>query len=199
MIRIVLAAATLAAAPVAAAPLDEVAAALAATRTMTADFVQTAPDGRVARGALTLQRPGRIRFDYGKAPLLVVADGRKLSMIDYEVGQVSSWPIGRTPLGPLLDPTADLARYARVVGTTPRGLLVEARDPKRPDLGTLTLSFVRDAAAPGGLALTGWVALDAQRARTEISLANARYNAPVSQSAFSFRDPRVRRTPGKAF
>lgn len=198
MIRLALIAVSLAS-PAIAAPIDDIATSLAATRTMTAQFVQTGADGKVARGTLTLQRPGKVRFDYGKAPLLIVGDGRKLSMIDYEVGQVSSWPIGKTPLGPLLDPATDLKRYARVVGQTAGGVLVEARDPKRPDLGALTLNFVRDAAAPGGWSLRGWIATDAQQGRTEVSLAGARYNQPVNAASFSFRDPRRRQVPGKAF
>ena len=86
------------AAPAVAAPLDAVAATLRATRSMTADFVQTAGDGKVARGRMLLVRPGKIRFEYDKSKLLIIADGTRLSMIDYSVGQVSQWPVGSTPL-----------------------------------------------------------------------------------------------------
>ncbi len=181
------------AAPAASAPLDEVAATLAATRTMTADFVQTAPDGRQARGKMTLARPGKIRFDYDASQLLVVSDGRRLSMIDYKVGQVSQWPINTTPLAALLDPAKDLARVARVVGDTPAELRVEARDARHPEYGSITLNFARSGA---GLALTGWTAVDAQQGRTEISLGNVRSNVAVGGASFTFRDPRAR-TPGR--
>jgi hypothetical protein len=39
-------------------------------------------------------------------------------VIDYEVRQVSRWPIRNSPLGALLDPDKDVARYARLVPTT---------------------------------------------------------------------------------
>lgn len=182
------------------APLDAVVAALAATRTMTAAFVQTAGDGKVSQGMLTIARPGKIRFDYKGLPLLIIADGKRLSMIDYEVSQVSQWPIGATPLAALLDPAKDVPRYARVVGSLPGGgLLVEARDQKHPEYGSLTLAFARRGDAPGGLALTGWTARDAQNGRTEVRLTGARYNQPVADSQFRFRDPRPRRVPGKTF
>ncbi len=181
----------------AAAPIDTVRAALKATTTMTADFVQTAGNGAVATGKLTLSRPGRIRFEYDKAPLLIVADGKRLTFVDYEVSQVSQWPIRSTPLGVLLDGDADLARFARVVGAEGQGVLVEARDPKHPEYGAITLNFVRDAAAPGGLALLGWTALDAQNNRTSVRLSATRYNVAVAPARFTFRDPRVRALPGR--
>ncbi len=189
----------LAATPLAAAPLtiDTVKAALKATTTMTADFTQTAANGTVATGKLTLSRPGRIRFSYDKVPLLVVADGKRLSVIDYEVGQVSQLPIKSTPLGVLLDADADLTRFAHVVGQEGTGLLVEARDPKHPEFGAITLNFVADPAAPGGLALLGWTALDAQNNRTDITLHATRYNVAVPASGFGFRDPRAKSLPGK--
>lgn len=179
-----------------AAGIDDVAAALRATKTMTADFAQTAADGRVARGRMVIERPGKIRFDYVARKLLIVSDGRRLTMVDYEVGQVSQWPIKSTPLGVLLDPDRDLSRVARVVGETPAALRVEARDPKHPEYGMLTMTFLKRADAPGGLALTGWTALDAQNSRTEIMLSNVRSNVAVGSANFVFRDPRIK-IPGR--
>ena len=198
MIRTALLAA-LAAAPAAAAPLDDIGAALRATTTMTADFAQTAADGTVATGKLVLSRPGRIRFAYDKLPLLVVADGKRLVQIDYDVSQVSEWPIGSTPLAPLLDARFDLARVARVTRSTATDADVEARDAKHPEYGMLALRFVREAAAPGGWSLRGWSATDAQNNVTEIRLNNIRYNGPVASGSFQFRDPRIKKVPGKTF
>jgi outer membrane lipoprotein-sorting protein len=199
MIRTALLAAALAAAPVAAAPLDEVVVALRATTTMTADFTQTAGNGTVSTGKLLLVRPGKIRFSYDKLPLLIVADGKRLVFVDYAVSQVSEWPIGSTPLGILLNPDADLSRVAKVTGTNNGAPQVTARDPKHPEYGVLSLAFSRDAAAPGGLALTGWTATDAQNNVTEIRLLNTHYNVRVASGSFSFRDPRTKQLPGKTF
>ena len=164
---------------------------------MTAAFTQTAANGTTLTGKLLLARPGKIRFQYDKAPLLVVADGKRLSVVDYEVAQVSQWPIKSTPLGVLLDGDADLARYAHVSGVVANGVLVEARDTNHPEYGAITLVFARDAAAPGGLSLTGWTSLDAQNNRTEVALSDVRYNVAVAGSNFAFRDPRSHGLPGK--
>jgi outer membrane lipoprotein-sorting protein len=179
------------------ATLPEVSAHLAATRTMTADFRQTAENGGVATGTLTLARPGRVRFQYQKdVPLLVVADGKSLAMIDYEVAQVSRYPIRQTPLGVLLDAEADLSKYVRVVSSTPQALTVEAKDRKHPEYGTITIFFARSRSAPAGLALTGWRVLDAQGNRTDIALSNVAFNVPIADNAFRFKDPRRRVRPG---
>lgn len=163
-----------------------------AMRSLTADFTQTDRAGQVQSGRLTLRQPGRIRFQYAPGnPLLIVADGSSLTMIDYEVRQVQRWPIRNSPLAVLIDPGANLVRYGRLNSTGDANIIsVEVRDPARPEYGMITMVFERDAASPGGLRLYGWVALDAQRHRTSIRLSNLRYNVPVADSMFRWRDPR---------
>ena len=182
--------AALLAAPAAAAPLDDVAASLKATTSLAAAFTQTAPDGKVLTGRLTLARPGKIRFQYDTAKLLIVGNGKTLTFVDYAVNQVSQWPVRSTPLGILLASDPELSGVAKIVASDARGVLVEARDPKRPEFGTLAIAFARDAAAPGGLALKGWTARDAQGGTSEVRLSDARYNADLSKADFGFRDPR---------
>jgi len=189
--------ALLASAPALSATLAEVQRSLAATSSMTAAFTQTAANGGVARGTMKLKRPGKIRFDYGKgASFLVVADGRTLSFVDYQVGQVSQWPIRSTPLGVLLDPAADLSRLARVLpedeSPIPGTVAVLAADSRKPELGKILILFQPDAAAPGGLRLTGWRVTDAQNALTTVTLANPVWNQPIADTSFRFDDPRRR-------
>lgn len=172
--------------------LQQVNAYIRAVKTMTADFVQTDRNGQSLGGTLTLKQPGKIRFQYQKGvPMLIVGDGKALTLIDYEVRQVQRWPIGNSPLGALLDPNRDLSRYGRVVQTGDPGVLsVEARDPRRPEFGTITMIFKRKPEAPAGLELYGWVALDSQNNRTAIRLTNARYGVSVPDSTFRWTDPR---------
>ena len=167
-----------------------------AVGTMTANFTQTDRNGQSLSGKLLLKRPGHIRFEYQKGiPLLIVADGRALTMIDYEVKQVQRWPIRNSPLAALLDPGQDLARFGKLVPTSTDDVIsVEVRDRKRPEFGVITMVFVKQAGAPGGLTLNGWVALDSKNNRTSIRLANVRVNGAISDSSFKWKDPRsVRR------
>ncbi|BDI59988.1 LolA family protein [Qipengyuania nanhaisediminis] len=172
--------------------LDRAVAALRGISTMRADFTQTDRAGNSARGVMTLKRPGKIRFDYGKdADLLVVSNGRSLYMIDYAVNQVERWPIRNSPLGALLDPNRDVKQYGTLVPTGSSDVIsIDVRDPDRPEFGRMNLIFVRNPNAPGGLQLTHWVALDAQNHRTTVRLANHRYGVAVPESTFRFDDPR---------
>ncbi|WP_174274453.1 LolA family protein [Sphingomonas bacterium] len=192
-------------APGASADLAQVQAHLRAVTTMVADFSQTDAAGQTRTGTLTLKQPGRIRFQYAPGvPLLIVGDGKALTMIDYKVAQVSRWPIGDSPLSILLDPGKDVSRYVQVVPLPANGslrefpqgrLVVTGRDPRHPEFGTITIGFTRAVAAPGGLVLAGWTVADAQGGRSTVVLSNQRFNVPVSDRTFLWRDPRPNARP----
>ncbi|MEQ5787801.1 outer membrane lipoprotein carrier protein LolA [Erythrobacter sp. NFXS35] len=195
--------AALAPAPLAAqqatSDIDAVVNALRAISTMRADFSQTDRQGNVMSGVMTLKRPGKIRFDYGKnSDFLVISNGKSLYVVDYEVSQVERWPIKNSPLGALFDPERDVKRFGKLIPTGNRDVIsVEVRDPKKPEFGMINLIFVRNASAPGGWQLTHWVALDAQNHRTRVQLTNQRYGLSVADNTFTFRDPRrSSRRPG---
>ena len=177
------------------ADLARIQAHLKSVSSMTANFVQTDQRGQTLTGTLQLKRPGKIRFQYGRGVnVLVVADGKNLTFVDYDVGQKSSWQLNKTPLGILLASDPDIKRIARVVDDKdPRVLVVRAQDPYRKEYGTLILAFIREASAPGGLRLYGWTAVDAQGKRTQVRLSNQRYNVAVSPGAFTYAEPKKRK------
>jgi outer membrane lipoprotein-sorting protein len=186
-----------AAAPVAAAvspDLTKVGAHIASVQTMTADFRQTDGRGRSVVGTLQLKRPGRVRFQYGSGDLLLIGDGKRLWFLDYQVGQKNSWDLNKTPLGMLLAANPDVKRLGRVVpNPDKRIVVVRTSGGGIIGTGTLVLAFLRSPAAPGGLQLYGWTAIDAQNKRTTVRLSNVRYNVTVPESAFAFTMPSKRR------
>jgi chaperone LolA len=172
------------------ADLAKVQAHLSSVRSMAADFAQTTQRGSVDSGTLQMQRPGKVRFQYGSGDLLLVADGSRLWFLDYTVGQKTSWGLNQTPLGLLLSGNPDVKRFGRIMPSgDPRVVTVRA---SRAPYGTIILVFTRSASAPGGLSLFGWTAIDAQNKRTTVKLSNVRYNVAVPTSAFTFRDPKKR-------
>ncbi|HZV11231.1 MAG TPA: outer membrane lipoprotein carrier protein LolA [Novosphingobium sp.] len=189
-----LAPAAYAQAPAPAGDLDRAVAALRGIDTLRADFTQTDADGRQVKGVLSLKRGGKIRFQYQPGyPVLIIGDGRALTVVDTEMKQVQRWPVGDSPLGALLDPRKDVARFGRVVpGYDPRLLTVEVRDRGHPEYGTLNLLFVRKAEAPGGLELAGWTTMDAQNRRTVIRLAGHHYGLALAEDLFRYTDLRAR-------
>jgi outer membrane lipoprotein-sorting protein len=191
--RALLTGAVVAAIPAAAADspdLGRLKAHIGSVQTMTANFVQTDARGRSAAGTLQLKRPGKVRFQYGSGDLLLVADGKRLYFLDYQVGQKSGWPLDKTPLGPLLSGSPDFNGKAQILPNPDSRILVARA--KNTTYGQLTLAFLRSPSAPGGLQMYGWTAIDPQGHRTTVKLSNVRYNVAVPESAFTFADPKKR-------
>ena len=162
---------------------------ISAVQSMKASFVQTDARGRSSTGTMQMKRPGRVRFEYAGGDLLLVANGKTLTFVDYTVGQKSSWPLGRTPLGVLLSNSPDLKGRAKIVPSDDsRIVTVEARDPTQ--YGSLRLVFLRSPSAPGGLQMYGWTAIDAQNKRTTVKLNNVRYNVAINEAAFAYAEPK---------
>lgn len=165
---------------------------ITSVQTMTAKFTQTDSKGRTDSGTLELKRPGRVRFAYNGGDLLLVADGKRLTFIDYSIGQKSSWPLSKTPLGPLLSASPDFNGKAEILPSTDSRIVV-ARAKNASQYGQLTLAFLRNSSAPGGLELYGWTAVDPQGHRTTVKLSDVRYNVAVPDSAFTYAEPKKRR------
>jgi chaperone LolA len=193
--RVFVTAALVAAPATAAAPSPDLAklkAHLTSVQTMTANFTQTDAKGRTDTGTLQMKRPGRIRFEYSGGDVLLVANGKTLTFVDYSVGQKSSWPLSRTPLGPLLSASPDFNGKAEILPSNDSRVVV-ARAKSAGQYGQLTLAFLRNSSAPGGLQLYGWTAIDRQNHRTTVKLSNVRYNIAVPESAFSYTPPKKKR------
>jgi outer membrane lipoprotein-sorting protein len=189
---LVVSAAVIAQAPAQSGDLAQAVSALRAIDTLRANFVQADSRGKRISGVMTLKRPGKIRFQYEKGvPFLVVSDGKALTFVDYQVRQVQRWPIRNSPLGALLDPNKDVMRYAKLLPSANASVVpVEVRDPKHPEYGVITMVFVRDGGAPGGLELSSWAMLDSQNAKTVVTLSSQAYGVAVGDNAFRFNDPR---------
>ncbi|MEE8370657.1 MAG: outer membrane lipoprotein carrier protein LolA [Sphingomonadales bacterium] len=185
----------------AAGQLAEIQAYLNSLRSMKARFVQRGPDGKRAEGSFYMERPGRLRFEYkGDVPILIVADGKTLNLIDYDIGEITRWPVSDTPLAFLVAEDIDLSKYVLRESVQPGGLAnlvsITARDPKKPTRGALTLIFSRSIPAGGdqpAYKLTAWRVLDAQGGLTTVRLFDTEANPDIDPIRWSFEDPRGKR------
>ena len=171
--------------------LQQAVGALRAIASLRADFTQTDNAGQRVTGVLSLKRGGKIRFQYAPGyPMVIVADGHALTLLDTELRQMQRWPIANSPLGALLDPTRDVTRFGTVLPGFEAGTLgIEVRDRTHPEYGAITLIFRHRPSAPGGLELDGWVSADAQNRRTSIHLANHRYGVALDDAQFRLTNP----------
>lgn len=164
-------------------------------RSLKATFIQRGPEGNVDEGTLFLERPGKIRFEYANDnPILVVSNGDMLSFVDYEIKQVSRWPIDKTPLNVLVDEHIDLKdqdieipEMIRFAGLIKMSII----QPDQKDQGYITLIFEEST-----MELKSWEVIDVQGYTTRIALLNPEYNVAVDDDQFTFDDPRPQRNRG---
>jgi outer membrane lipoprotein-sorting protein len=144
---------------------------LDAARVMTADFVQIGPDGRRSEGQLSVERPGRMRFEYTQpARFEIIADGRSVAVIDRKLDTQDEYFIAQTPLKFLLADHIDIGRDTRVLSVAQEGNAVTIEIEDRAALGgTAHLTLVFDAST---FALKQWTVIDAQGFQTVVTLSN---------------------------
>lgn len=161
-------------------------------RTLKATFIQRGPQGNVDEGKLYIERPGKIRFEYtDDTPILLVSNGDMLSFIDYEVNQISRWPIDKTPLSILVEDQIDLKNKKIEIPEMIRfaGLIkASVIQPDQRDYGYITLIFEEST-----MELKSWEVVDVQGYTTRVALLNPEYNVTLDDSRFTYDDPRPRR------
>lgn len=176
-------------------PASDINAAVGALRSITsmrADFVQIDANGGRVSGVMLMKAPRKLRFQYQPDyPVLMVADGRALTMVDYQARQVQRWPLHYTPIGLLLDPGRDVSRYARQLPSgAPNLVSILLHDRGHRENGDMTLLFAHKPEAPGGFELLGWEVVDAQSRRTIVRLSHQTYGLDIPESSFTWIDPR---------
>ncbi len=162
--------------------------ALNAIHTLKARFQQIAPNGSVTGGTAWLDRPGRMRFQYDPpAPFLLVAGYGLLTFYDSQLQQTSNIPLGRTPVGLLLQDNLRLSGDVTVtrVVRLPGQIQVTLLRTAAPSEGSITLIF-----ADNPMTLRSWSVIDAQRQETRISLYDVELGGKFDNSLFVFIDPK---------
>lgn len=160
-------------------------------RTLQANFIQVAPDGTVSDGKFYLSRPGRIRFEYNPpSRLLIVSHDKWITLIDYDINQVSRWPINDTPFGILVGKTI---RFGKTIGVTgleraPGLVSVTLYKKADPKAGSVKLIFTNPP-----LQLRQWEVTDGRGQVTRVGLTDVQINMAIADSQFQFKDPRRKR------
>jgi len=144
---------------------------LDAAQILSADFVQIGPDGHRSEGRLTMERPGRMRFEFAPPDRLeIVADGRSVAVRDQKMDTQDLYFIAQTPLKFLLADHIDLAKDTQVqrVDVADGAVTIVIED--RATLGgSAQIELVFD---PATFALKQWTVDEAQGAQTVVSLFN---------------------------
>lgn len=165
--------------------VDAVSARLNAIGKLKGRFTQYGADGSVTHGEIAMRRPGRIRFDYEDAPLLIVSDGATVAVRDEELETTDRIPLAQTPLNVLLKPAVDLRRDAVVVSVRQfeEAITLELEDKTGEAEGRLSLSI-----DPVSYDLREWSVIDAANNVTRIVLSDLREDVELDPRLFILRD-----------
>jgi outer membrane lipoprotein-sorting protein len=164
-------------------PLSQLSRYLGGIGTAKGTFTQINSDGTISTGDIFIHRPGRIRFEYDGDDLMVMAGGGQVAIFDGRANsRPEQYPLAETPLNLILARNVDLGRSGMVIGHEFDGTAtrVMARDPDRPEIGTIELVFTGDP-----VELRQWVITDSTGAQTTVILGNLQEGGRISSRLFN--------------
>lgn len=140
-------------------------------KTMTGTFTQVDPDGSRKKGTFYILKPGRVLFEYNPpSQVVLVADGRSVSVRDKKLKTQDITPLAATPLRFLLSENLDLSRNSNVVGVYQDDVFATVvLEEKQPAVGTYRLMIMFDAKT---LQLKQWTVTDPQGYDTTVAVYN---------------------------
>lgn len=164
---------------------------LSSLTTIAADFAQVGPDGRTTKGKFYLQRPGKMRWQYGAPnPILLVSDGKAITYYDAEMDQISYIDVDDTLAGFLAQKDIKFeSPKTRLTSFTTEGGIMRATmvQKAKPQEGSLTLEFSENPIEIKQMTIT-----DATGQTTRVALENAAYGKPLDKQLFIFEDPKAK-------
>lgn len=168
------------------ADLDHVSTYLNSIRTLQGDFVQIGPNGELDQGRFSLQKPGKLRFEYQPpSPLLIVADGRWVGVSNSKLNSTSRYPLSSLPFDMLLDDKVDLLHENSIMRVVhqPGTLVIEARTSRNRTKPNIAITF-----AEPQLELRQWTIIDDQGLPTTVALRNLQSGVALNDSLFVIND-----------
>lgn len=134
------------------------------------DFTQISAKGQTSQGILLISKPGKLRFEYAAPnPLLIVSDGKWLTIKNRVKERGDQFPLSATPLRLVVAPQIDLMTETDIIG-------FESKD------GITSVSMVDRKGSLGGYIilvfdeqhneLQQWIIVDGKDRRTTVQLAH---------------------------
>src|SRR3546814_7978768 len=155
--------------------------------TMKARFLQTNPDGGIARGTVYLHRPGRLLFEYDPpVPVKLVVNQGWLVHVDKKLEHSTYLPLSETPIYFLVRESVSFGDGVTITGfeRNPGVLRIRLVKTAAPEMGSVVLTFSNNP-----LQLRNWSVTDAEGKTTNVALANPQFGVPIDDSLFRFVDP----------
>jgi outer membrane lipoprotein-sorting protein len=155
---------------------------------LSGDFTQIA-NGQTDTGKFSMLRPGRVRLDYNRSPIQLIADGRDLYFFDRSLDQITTVPLTSTPAGILVRPninlrTADITVSETMSDSKTFSLRMHIKDS--PGLGNMLMVFDNNP-----VRMRGWTVTDATGVSTEVKFSNLRTQTNFARNHFQIQRHRT--------
>ena len=150
--------------------------------TLRGEFIQTSDKGQSVKGVVMLSKPGKIRFDYAPpSPLLIVSDGKWLTIKNKIKERGDQVPLKATPLRLIVAPKIDLLAETSVLSVEEAdGITSLAIADKKDELGGyIVLIFDNNQNT-----LQQWIIVDGKGRRTTVQFANLEMDVQLNQKLF---------------
>ncbi|RCL01338.1 MAG: Outer membrane lipoprotein carrier protein LolA [Candidatus Tokpelaia sp. JSC085] len=157
-------------------------------RTMTGNFIQFSPRGKMTQGTFYLERPGKILFIYQDSPIRIISDGKSLVINNNKLDTWSIYQLRQTPMNILLSDKIDLSH----------GQLLEFR--QTPEAVTMLMAYGASGSSPGTIRmifdpktyeLRQWTMIDRQHLETTVQLVNSRTGVHFADGIFDIDYKRI--------
>ncbi len=151
--------------------LDKISGYLSGVQTLVGNFVQIGPDGRRVEGAFSIQKPGKVRFQYNPpSPIDIIADGSSVVVRDRSLETSDYYPLSQTPLRYLLADHVDLLRDTDVISVSADDTFITVIiEETQVMVGTNRLMIMFDAK---NQQLKQWTVTDPQGLDTTVAVFN---------------------------
>jgi outer membrane lipoprotein-sorting protein len=151
--------------------LDKISGYLSSVQTVVGNFVQIGPDGRRVDGTFSIQKPGKVRFQYNPpSPIDIIADGSAVVVRDRSLETSDYYPLSQTPLRYLLADRIDLLHDTDVISVSSDDTFVTVViEETQVMVGTNRLMIMFDAK---NLQLKQWTVSDPQGLDTTVAVYN---------------------------
>ena len=151
-------------------------------QTLRGDFVQTSDKGQSVKGVVMVSKPGKIRFDYAPpSPLLIVSDGKWLTIKNKVKERGDQVPLKATPLRLIVAPKIDLLNETAVLSVDEAdGITSIALADKKDRMGGYIVLMYDNQKNE----LQQWIIVDGKGRRTTVQFANLEKDVELNEKLF---------------
>lgn len=159
-------------------------------KTMTANFIQIAPDGTSSEGKFFLSRPGKLRWQYEPpVPILIIINAKNLLYYDYELDEVTYTDVDQIMGAFLTEEKIDFSKKEMNIENIQKYGLIKLKitnDKKLKEKQNLKEMIITFNIQPKEIKKIEFI--DNDNKKTTVSFQDVHLNVPLGKELFNFKN-----------